>query len=187
MSNRFNRYRLFLAALFTLAVVSGATGPLSVAQQPPRSERAARFQEWRVTLQEARTAGESGDRAKAIALYESLLAAAARHNERGLLVARADDGLADELRKSGRCLDALPHYRSAASSWIELFKGPQPRQAVTLHNLGLCQMELSSWDAAIKSLRQASAIWIAANGQESEGLAATQQALAAATQRRSTP
>jgi tetratricopeptide (TPR) repeat protein len=187
MSKRLNRFRISLTALFTLTLLSGLAGPLSSAQQPPRSERAARFQEWRVALQQARTLGEAGDRAKAIALYESVLLEADRQSERGLLVARAHDGLADELRKSERCLDALPHYRAAASSWIELFKGPQPRQAVTLHNLGLCQMKLTSWDAAIESLRSATAIWIAANGQESEGLAATQQALAAATQHQSIP
>ena len=143
------------------------------------------FQYWRGRLESATQAINRGDDEQAIELYGSILSEAESRQESGLLVARAVDGLADLYREQHRFDLAAPLYERAVDSWTRLLGASQPRRAVTLHNLGVCYVELADWPAAERVLRQALAVWH--DGEHLERISETEKVLDAALARRSIP
>ena len=139
-------------------------------------DRGERLQRWRAALERAAALAPQ-DPAAAAQEYRAVVAEAGTAGGGGLLEARAQDGLADVLRVEGRCGEAVPLYERSAAAWERLFGADQPRTAVTLHNLGLCQTALESWDAAGLTLRRALAIWPATYGESAPETQSTARAL----------
>ena len=145
------------------------------------------FQDWRGRLESAAQAQARGDDDRAIDLYGSILSEAeSRREEAGLLVARAVDGLADVYREQHRFDLAAPLYERSVEAWTRLLGASQPRRAVTLHNLGVCYVELADWAAAERVLREALAVW-RDGGHPAQRIAETEKVLVAARARRSIP
>ncbi|NIM63504.1 MAG: tetratricopeptide repeat protein [Acidobacteria bacterium] len=144
------------------------------------------FDDWRGRLETAAQAREGGDDARAVELYASILEEAEERRERGLLVARAVDGLADLYREQHRFDLATPLYERAAGMWTRLLGTAQPRRAVTLHNLGVCYVELARWPDAERVLNDALQVW-REGGHPAERIAETRKVLDAATARRPIP
>jgi tetratricopeptide (TPR) repeat protein len=144
------------------------------------------FQEWRLRLDSADRAIERGEDEAAIRHYDSILNDAEQRGEDGLLVARATDGLADLHRMRHRYDLAAPLYERSAARWARLLGANQPRRAVTLHNLGICYVELADWPAAERALREALTLWQLAGVPETRSRE-TQKVLDAALARRSIP
>lgn len=143
------------------------------------------FQDWRGRLESAEQARKSDDDERATELYSSILSEARTREETGLLVARAQDGLADLYREQHRFDLAAPLYERAVESWTRLLGPSQPRRAVSLHNLGVCYVELADWAAAERVLRDALVVWN--DGERRDRIAETQRVLDAALARRSIP
>lgn len=146
------------------------------------TQRAERLEDWRARLGQA-LAQDGSDRA--IELYRSILDEAESGGDDGILVARAVDGLADVYRERHRFDLARPLYERSAAQWKRLLGPLQPRLAVSLHNLGICYVELARWDAAERVLRQARGIWRAAGDETRDS--ETEKALRAALERRAIP
>jgi tetratricopeptide (TPR) repeat protein len=144
------------------------------------------FQDWRGRLESAAQSKNRGDDEQAIDLYESILSEAESRHETGLLVARAVDGLADLYREQHRFDLASPLYERAVESWTRLLGASQPRRAVSLHNLGICYVELADWPAAERVLREALTVWHE-GGHAAERIIETQKVLDAALARRPIP
>ncbi len=168
--------------MITLCVALLASGPQAASQK----SRADLFREWRDGLHAAHQARLSGDHDRAAELYGSIVAEAEAREEDGLLVARALDGLADLYRERHRFDLAAPLYERAVESWTRLLGESQPRRAVSLHNLGICYVELEAWDAAERVLTAALEVWRRGES-HGERVAETQTVLDAALARRSIP
>jgi tetratricopeptide (TPR) repeat protein len=138
--------------------------------------RAERLQRWRAELANAaRIAPESP--ADAERRYRAVVGEADAAGDAGLLTTRAVDGLADVLRTSGRCEEAVPLYRRSAKAWKRQLGANQPRAAVTLHHLGLCLADLGRSGEAESALRQALEIWVATYGDGAAETENTRRAL----------
>ncbi len=173
---------LMCRSIAALLVSLLASGP----QAADEKSRADTFREWRVVLESAYQARQEGDDDRAVELYGSILAEADAREETGMLVARAVDGLADLYREQHRFELAAPLYERSVESWTRLLGASQPRRAVSLHNLGICYVELSQWDAAERVLTAALAVW-RDGGRHGDRFAETQKVLDAALARRSIP
>ena len=149
--------------------------------------RSELFQDWRQRLESAAQAARRGDDdEQAVALYGSILNEAETREEEGLLVARAVDGLADLYREQHRFDLAAPLYARSVELWTRLLGVSQPRRAVTLHNLGICYVELANWPAAQRVLREALMVWRDV-GESAARIRQTEKVLDAALKRRSIP
>jgi len=144
------------------------------------------LQDWRQRLESAAGAVSRGDDDEATGLYRSILGEAETRDEDGLLVARAADGLADLYRRQHRFALAAPLYERSVSLWTRLLGVAQPRRAVSLHNLGICYVELADWPAAERVLREALTVW-RDSGAPAARVEETQNVLDAARGRRSIP
>ena len=123
------------------------------------SGRGELFNDWRGRLESAHQASVQGEYDQAIQLYGSILSDAEARGEEGLLVARAADGLADLHRERHQFDVAAPLYERSVRLWTSLLGKSQPRRAVSLHNLGICYVELNDWSAAERVLREALTVW----------------------------
>jgi len=166
------------------ALILLSTAGVGLSAEPVKS-RAELFQDWRARLEAAAAAGNRGEAEQAIELYGSILDEAEARRESGLLVARAADGLADLYRERHRFDLAAPLYERSVEAWARLLGEGQPRRAVSLHNLGICYVELADWAAAERVLREALAVWHA--GGHGNRIAETEKVLDAALARRSIP
>lgn len=138
-----------------LGLLSMTAGPGAETEK----SRAELFQDWRQRLEAAAQATHRGEDAQAVEFYDSILDEAQTRGEDGLLVARAVDGLADLYREQHRFDLAAPLYERSVDAWTRLLGAAQPRRAVTLHNLGICYVELADWPAAERVLREALTVW----------------------------
>ena len=150
------------------------------------NNRGELFQDWRQRLDSAGQALRRGDDEQAVDLYGSILSEAEAREEEGLLVARAADGLADLYREQRRFDLAAPLYERSVALWTRLLGVSQPRRAVTLHNLGICYVELADWPAAERVLRAALTVWRDA-GEPPARISETEKVLGAALEHRSIP
>jgi tetratricopeptide (TPR) repeat protein len=166
-----------LMCLVSMSSASGAEAGLS---------RGELFQDWRQRLESAAQAVHRGDDEQAVALFGSILNEAETRGEEGLLVARAADGLADLYREQHHFDLAAPYYVRSAELWKRLLGDSQPRRAVTLHNLGICYVELADWPAAERVLRDALTVWRDA-GESVVRIRETEKVLEAALAHRSIP
>ncbi len=148
--------------------------------------RGEQLRQWRVQLEAARQAWQENDDSRAIEIYAAILAEAEARHEDGMLVARAVDGLADVYREQHRFDLAAPLYERSVESWTRLLGEAQPRRGVSLHNLGICYVELGDWAAAERVLDGALAVWRSAERYAGR-IAETQRVLDAALARRSIP
>ena len=163
-----------------IAIVLIGLAVVPCAAEPPT--RAERLQDWRGRLVRA---SEFGDTDAAVVLYRSILDEAASLDENGMLVARAADGLADVYRGRRRFDLAAPLYERSLHLWRILLGAHQPRTAVTLHNLGVCYVQLERWDLAERVLRESLGLW--RTGNHEERAAETDKALRAALEKRRIP
>jgi tetratricopeptide (TPR) repeat protein len=149
------------AVLFLAPAVQAEVTPDS---SKPRAEKMDR---WRVQISAAEEAAGSGQTAEAERLYRDLLEQAENAEDRGLLTARATDGLADICRAQRRLEEARQFYARSAAMWERLLGPRQPRLGVTLHNLAVVEAALGDVAAAEEHLLQAIGIFDAALGTES--------------------
>ncbi|MDH3628575.1 MAG: tetratricopeptide repeat protein [Acidobacteriota bacterium] len=148
--------------------------PILSAASEQRAEAAI---EWRATLVEANLALAGGAHDRAEGLLVKLLARPDAAHPSGLLRARASDELADLYRITDRPALAIPHYRNSIESLSRLLGPDQPRVAVSLHNLGVCQGRAGDRAGARKSLDAALEVWRRNDGEQSENYANTVRAL----------
>ena len=166
-------------------VLLGAALILPANATEPTKNRGELFKDWRARLASAAESFAAGDDERAGELYRSVLEESRIRGENGILVARAADGLADLHRTRHRFELAAPLYERSAAMWTRLLGDSQPRRAVTLHNLGICYVELADWPAAEEVLLQALSVW--REHGEPERMRETQQVLDAALERRTIP
>jgi tetratricopeptide (TPR) repeat protein len=127
---------------------------------PRGSEQvAARQNAWRTLLEDAQDAVEADLWEEAEGLFESVIEQTRAANKRGMMLARALDGLAAARQRTSRFDDAARLYGEAAELWERLLGPAQPRLGVTLHNLGLSYIELERPDDARRSLERALSIF----------------------------
>jgi Tfp pilus assembly protein PilF len=166
-------------------VLLGAALILPANATEPTENRGELFKDWRTKLASASESLAAGDDERAGELYRSVLEESRIRGENGILVARAADGLADLHRARHRFELAVPLYERSAAMWTRLLGDSQPRRAVTLHNLGICYVELADWPAAEEVLLQALSVW--REHGEPQRMRETQQVLDAALERRTIP
>lgn len=163
--------------LFIIMIAVGSF-QLQASAIPQRSaERARLFDEWRKTLEAADGARSERQHTEAAAFYRSVIESAEASHPRHLLVARAIDGLADVHRMQQRWNEAAAGYARSAAMWADLLGADQPRRAVSLHHLGMAQMELEQLAAAEQSFGEARRIFALAFGADSGEALNTQRAL----------
>jgi len=141
------------------------------------AERGRIYDGWRRQLEQAESAEAAGRIDEAEPLFRAVIDAAEPVAPRHLLLARALDGLADLCREQSRWGEAAEAYTRAAGLWGTLLGEDQPRLAVTLHNLGVVQLELGRADDARANLERALAIFESAYGPASEQARNTRRAV----------
>jgi len=121
----------------------------------------------RSRLRNAEAAVTAGRTAEAAALFNDTIDDAVRLNQRGLLLARALDGLAELEFASQRLSEAESLYLRSIPLFRELLGPDQPRLAISLHNLGVLHLEQQRFEQAAHELKEALAIWVKVYGIES--------------------
>jgi len=131
----------------------------------------------RLRLRNAEAAVTSGRTAEAAALFNDTIDDAVRLNQRGLLLARALDGLAELEYAQQRLPEAESLYLRSIPLFRELLGPDQPRLAISLHNLGVLYLEQQRFEQAAHELKQALEIWVKVYGSESHQAMNTRRAL----------
>jgi tetratricopeptide (TPR) repeat protein len=147
-----------------LAFVAVAHADVTPDSSKPRANKMDR---WRIQISAAEEAAGSGQTAEAERLYRDVLQQAEDDDDRGLLAARATDGLADICRAQKRLEEARQFYARSAAMWERLLGPRQPRLGVTLHNLAVVEAALGDTPAAEEHLVRAIEIFESALGTES--------------------
>jgi tetratricopeptide (TPR) repeat protein len=130
----------------------------------------------RSRLSSAEAAVKSGRTAEAAALFNDAIDDAIRLNQRGLLLARALDGLAELEFTAKRLSEAESLYLRSIPLFRELLGPDQPRLAVSLHNLGVLHLEQQRYEPAANELKEALDIWVKLYGSESSQARNTRRA-----------
>jgi len=163
--------------LLVIALAAGICQSQAGAIPGRSAQRARLFDEWRNTLQAADSARSERRHTEAAASYRSVIESAEAAHPRHLLVARAIDGLADVHRTQRRWNDAAAGYARSSEMWADLLGADQPRRAVSLHHLGMVQMELEQLEPAKQSFAEARRIFAQAFGADSREALNTKRAL----------
>jgi len=149
-----------------LALLLWTTGSAVADPIPPASrDRAERMTRWRGILDEAGRAVSEARYDEAEAFYRSLLDEAGE--ERGMLPARAIDGLADLYHAQERYEPAAELYRRSIAQWEQLLGPRQPRLATSLQNLAVVYLELDRAADAAPLAERAARIFETALGPDS--------------------
>jgi len=114
---------------------------------------------WIRILDEAESAGDSGDIILAERLFREAAALASDHASGTIRDVRSRDALAFFLLRSGRYEEAEILYSALVPEWQRLLGPDQPRLATCLNNLGVARFHLGRADDALAPLRQAVEIW----------------------------
>jgi tetratricopeptide (TPR) repeat protein len=162
----------------SLCLVLSLALPATAQHMPSGSRpRAERHAGWRSLLDDGERAMTERNWDAAESAFVSVIDDARTAGDRGLLLARALDGLADLRREIGRLQEAGELYLESADLLERVLGSRQPRLALTLHNLGVVYVEQERFDEAEAPLERALLIFEEAMGADSPQAASTRQVL----------
>jgi tetratricopeptide (TPR) repeat protein len=122
-------------------------------------ERYERTQAWRAAVEMAEVAVADGRLEDAAAGFSEVIDAARRVDDRGLLFARALEGLAEIRRQQDEFAEAVALYAEAVEVWQRILGPDQPRLAYALKNLAVARIDQDRTDLARDALERALRIY----------------------------